>query len=66
MRWQCAWKDDGVGFAPDQSGRNGLGLRNIAERVRMLGGALKVRSAPGQGTRIEVQIPIPENKSAHG
>jgi PAS domain S-box-containing protein len=53
-------EDDGVGFAPDKPGRSGLGLRNIAERVRMLGGVLMVRSAPGQGTRIEVQIPIPE------
>jgi PAS domain S-box-containing protein len=59
-------EDDGVGFAMDKSGRSGLGLRNIAERVRMLGGALKVRSSPGQGTHIEVQIPIPETRSAPG
>ena len=52
--------DDGCGFAPGRLAENkkGLGLKNIPERVRMLGGRLKVDSAPGGGTRIEVVIPI--------
>ncbi|MDR3460652.1 MAG: PAS domain S-box protein [Verrucomicrobiae bacterium] len=52
--------DDGCGFAPDRLAENkkGLGLKNIPERVRMLGGRLKVDSAPGGGTRLEVVIPI--------
>ncbi|HSY19424.1 MAG TPA: ATP-binding protein, partial [Candidatus Acidoferrales bacterium] len=52
--------DDGCGFAPDSLAGNkkGLGLKNIPERVRMLGGTLKVDSTPGSGTRIEVMIPI--------
>jgi len=33
-------------------------LKNIPERVRMLGGSLKVDSAPGGGTRIDVVIPV--------
>jgi len=53
-------EDDGVGFAPERAGKAGLGLRNIAERVRMLGGVLAIRSAPGRGTCIEVKIPIAE------
>ncbi len=54
--------DDGRGFvAPSGIGRRtsgGLGLRNMAERVRILGGILKFHSAPGRGTNIEVLVPI--------
>lgn len=54
-------EDDGDGFDPTHSdGRKGLGLRNITERVRMLGGKLKLSTSPGHGTRIEITIPIAE------
>jgi len=54
-------EDDGQGFAapalhsPAPAG--GLGLGSMAERVRILGGALRVDSVSGRGTRIEVVIP---------
>ncbi len=53
-------EDDGSGFKPEPAGGGGtgLGLKNIAERVRMLGGNWTVDSAPGHGTRIEVTIPV--------
>jgi signal transduction histidine kinase len=35
-----------------------LGLKNIAERVRILGGRLKFDSEPGHGARIEATIPF--------
>jgi PAS domain S-box-containing protein len=58
-------EDDGVGFVPDQVGkRKGLGLKNISERVRMLGGRLTMVSSPGQGTRIEASFPIVEKTVA--
>jgi signal transduction histidine kinase len=58
---QLRIEDDGAGFKPEKSGDGkGLGLKNIAERVRMLGGKLTVDSSPGQGTRIEVTITIIE------
>jgi PAS domain S-box-containing protein len=50
-------EDDGQGFSPDEKGK-GMGLRNIAERARIIGGRLKVDSTPGKGTRIEIIIPI--------
>ena len=55
-------EDDGNGFNP-KDGSNGMGLKNIAERTRILGGKLKLDSAPGKGVRIEITIPIsPEPK----
>jgi signal transduction histidine kinase len=52
--------DDGCGFEADDAGENrkGLGLKNIAERVRMLGGKLKLDSHIGSGTCVEVTIPF--------
>lgn len=55
--------DDGVGFDPDLclSGlraEGGFGLRSLADRLRPLGGSLEVHSAPGQGTRVTVLLPI--------
>ncbi|GAB1692180.1 GAF domain-containing protein [Krasilnikovia sp. M28-CT-15] len=53
--------DDGRGFEPSgQALRpNGTphGLRGMAERARLLGGELHVRSRPEEGTTIEVRIP---------
>jgi signal transduction histidine kinase/ligand-binding sensor domain-containing protein len=55
--------DNGKGFNPQMSapsdhfGLNGFGLNGIAERVRLLGGALTIRSAPGQGTTVEAVLP---------
>lgn len=50
-------EDDGCGFNANED-QKGLGLRNVAERVRMLGGKLKVESAPGQGVHLKITIPI--------
>lgn len=45
--------------------RRGFGLRQIAERARMMGGRMEIRSSPGQGTRLVVEIPWPRSH-AHG
>ncbi|HEY0551792.1 MAG TPA: ATP-binding protein [Verrucomicrobiae bacterium] len=37
---------------------NRLGLLGMRERVEMVGGDFSVESTPGQGTRVEVQIPF--------
>ena len=51
--------DDGVGFDPSTARDNGhQGLRNMANRVRQLDGRLDVQSRPGQGTRVELAVPI--------
>jgi two-component system sensor histidine kinase UhpB len=54
--------DDGVGFNPDQAPRHsGFGLTSMAERVRMLGGWLRVNSVPGAGTELTLEVPIAES-----
>ena len=44
--------DDGRGFdTVGERDKNGLGIRNMAERVRLVGGTLEIRSEPAQGTQ---------------
>lgn len=50
-------QDDGQGF--DASQIKGLGLLGIQERVNRLGGACRVHSAPGKGTVLSVELPLP-------
>jgi PAS domain S-box-containing protein len=55
-------EDDGKGFSrtvgPGGAGSQGFGLKNMAERGRIIGAALKVDSEPGKGTRVEVVVPF--------
>jgi two-component system sensor histidine kinase UhpB len=49
-------RDDGIGF--HSGGRpTGLGLNGMAERARLVGGELKIRSAPGAGTTVTLHVP---------
>jgi signal transduction histidine kinase len=50
--------DDGVGFDPGER-REGLGLRGIEERVKEIGGTVAIKSRPGQGTVVAMQLPLP-------
>jgi signal transduction histidine kinase len=51
--------DDGVGFSPDGAGPapGHLGLAAMRERANLAGGSLRLESAPGEGTTVEVWIP---------
>ena len=58
-------EDDGVGFDPEALARSadsaqGLGLSGMRERVSLLGGTLSLWSEPGSGTRILVEVPLPQ------
>lgn len=53
-------RDDGVGFdasARSESGVRRFGMLSMEERARLIGAELRVESAPGQGTTIELTTP---------
>lgn len=49
--------DDGRGYDPSRQ-RAGLGISGMRERVALLGGKISIRSEPGQGTKVEVSLPV--------
>jgi len=56
--------DFGVGFDPTLAeARRGFGLVSMEERVRLAGGQFILRSLPGAGTRLSVNLPIPQEVS---
>ena len=55
-------RDDGKGFKFEKE-KKGIGMRNIRSRVNKLNGNWKISSKPGNGTTIQVQIPLKPNSS---
>ena len=56
-------EDDGVGFDVNVVGaayenRGSLGMINLRERTDLVNGVLRIDSAPGRGTRVQVVIPL--------
>ena len=61
--------DDGQGFDPlllDRTGWPRLGLQTMRERAQAIGGAFDLVSAPGEGTRIAVHVPVSNEREAVG
>lgn len=56
-------QDDGSGFdaggQPSGNGKGGFGLIGLRERARLLGGSVSIESAPGRGTRVHLDLPLP-------
>jgi len=50
--------DNGRGFAASQVGQASFGLIGMNERAKLLSGSLEVCSAEGEGTQLEVIIPL--------
>ena len=48
--------DDGRGFDPATVTCSGL--RGLADRIEALGGSLRVVSRPGEGTRVNAELPL--------
>jgi two-component system LytT family sensor kinase len=52
-------RDNGLGFK--ESGREGIGLKNVRERLRVAYGArasIEIVSAPGEGTSVMITVPV--------
>jgi len=52
-------RDDGVGFdVASTEGSNHYGLKGMKERIKKIGGALTLKTAPGKGTEIQITVAI--------
>lgn len=51
--------DNGRGFDRAAQKTKGLGLLGMEERVREIGGSLRIDSLPAKGTRVEFRLPCP-------
>jgi two-component system sensor histidine kinase NreB len=71
----CLWEDEemieasvidyGQGFSLQEK-RPGVGLFSMEERARVVGGALTIDSAPGQGTAVQFKVPKNDLKNLSG
>ncbi|UQI45062.1 histidine kinase [Streptomyces sp. HU2014] len=66
-RWAHARVEDhGTGFdltATDD--RRGQGLRSMTERIEDIGGRLTLETAPGEGTRVNIHVPLAVRPQPH-
>ena len=51
-------EDDGRGFSPAETRDDAMGLAGMSERVSLLGGRLRVETAPGAGTTLAAEVPV--------
>jgi two-component system, NarL family, sensor histidine kinase LiaS len=50
--------DNGRGFIVEEEAPGSYGMTTMKERAEEVGGTFKIVSVPGEGTRVEVQIPV--------
>jgi signal transduction histidine kinase len=60
-------RDRGQGFnvaavESSYTNRGSLGLLNMKERARLIGADLRIRSEIGQGTTVELRIPLSQSR----
>jgi two-component system, NarL family, sensor kinase len=64
---RIAVKDAGVGMAQPSAATGwnsplGIGIAGMRERVKQLGGTFEIKSKPGRGTTLSVELPVTENQ----
>lgn len=52
--------DDGVGFNV-RKGKKGIGLKNIKSRIEKINGDLEIKSTPGRGTEMIINVSFTDN-----
>jgi two-component system sensor histidine kinase UhpB len=50
--------DDGRGIEEGERGDSKTGLAGMRERAMLVGGSLTIRSGPGEGTEVELEVPL--------
>jgi two-component system sensor histidine kinase UhpB len=56
--------DNGVGFVPERERPAGLGLVNMRERLKSVGGTLKISSDLRRGTIVQASVPLNQRPGA--
>jgi signal transduction histidine kinase len=56
----CIW-DEGIGF-DTESPQRGLGLVSMRERLRLVGGSLRISSRAPSGTQIDATVPLNQGR----
>lgn len=54
---QMTITDNGVGFDTKEKAK-GIGLRNMQSRVQFYAGEMRIISAPGEGCKLEITVPL--------
>lgn len=58
-------RDIGRGFDPDDTAADRRGLaESIVGRMERAGGSASIHSAPGEGTEVELRLPLPDTRSS--
>jgi signal transduction histidine kinase len=61
-RFEIEVADRGVGFntglIDTPGGGAGFGLFSVREQIARLGGTIEIASTPGQGTRVNLRVPV--------
>jgi signal transduction histidine kinase len=62
-RLKLFYSDDGPGFEKKEKSMSGMGIMNIFERTKLIGGEAIVNSAQGKGTSWEISFPISQKEN---
>jgi signal transduction histidine kinase len=58
-RLEISVRDEGRGFDLSELRQNeGLGIRSMEQRARLLGGEFEIHSEPGKGTTLKARVPL--------
>jgi signal transduction histidine kinase len=61
---KAAITDHGRGFRLEETAKAGDGLENMRRRTLAIGGELSIKSAPGQGTTVQLRVLLPADGTA--
>ncbi|QJC54236.1 sensor histidine kinase [Paenibacillus albicereus] len=59
---KLSFTDNGIGFDLEEKKQASYGLLTMEERIHELGGRIAVNTAPGEGTAIEMWVPLEDGK----